>query len=203
MDKYKNKYRIPSARLQNWDYGSNAAYFITICTADREHYFGKIIKNKMQLFEIGRITKNEWLKTPEIRPDMNLLLDRFIVMPNHFHGIIIIGENEYNTKRGTERDMECDMECRDAMHCVSTTTTDKTTTNNDTKNEFGPQSKNLASIIRGFKSSVTTFAHKNNIKFGWQSRFHDHIIRNNAEYNRIKTYIIKNPANWPQDKFYK
>ncbi len=202
MDKYKNKYRIPSARLQNWDYGSNAAYFITICTADREHYFGKIIKNKMQLFEIGRITKNEWLKTPEIRPDMNLLLDRFIVMPNHFHGIIIIGENEYNTKRGTERDMECDMECRDAMHCVSTTTTDKTTTNNDTKNEFGPQSKNLASIIRGFKSSVTTFAHKNNIKFGWQSRFHDHIIRNDTEYNRIRTYIINNPANWPQDKFY-
>lgn len=198
MDKYKNKYRIPSARLQNWDYGSNASYFITICTAGREHYFGKIIKNKMQLSEIGRITKYEWLKTPEIRPDMNLLLDKFIVMPNHFHGIIIIGENEYNTKRGTERDMEC----RDAMHCVSNTT-DKTTTNNDTKNEFGPQSKNLASIIRGFKSSVTTFAHKNNIKFGWQSRFHDHIIRNDTEYNRIRTYIINNPANWPQDKFYK
>ncbi|MBE9481144.1 MAG: hypothetical protein IMY69_05565 [Bacteroidetes bacterium] len=202
MDKYKNKYRIPSARLQNWDYGSNATYFITICTASREHYFGKILKNKMQLFEIGRIAKNEWLKTPEIRPDMNLLLGKFIVMPNHFHGIIIIGENEYNTKRGTKRDTKR----RDAMHCVSTiatiATTTTTATNNDTKNEFGPQSKNLASIIRGFKSSVTTFAHKNNIKFGWQSRYHDHIIRNDAEYNRIKTYIIENPANWPQDKFY-
>ncbi|MCK4361319.1 MAG: hypothetical protein KAV70_06210 [Bacteroidales bacterium] len=202
MDKYKNKYRIASARLQNWDYGSNATYFITICTASREHYFGKIVKNKMQLFEIGWIAKNEWLKTPEIRPDMNLLLDKFIVMPNHFHGIIIIGENEYNMKRDTKRDTKR----RDAMHCVSTiatiATTTTTATNNDTKNEFGPQSKNLASIIRGFKSSVTTFAHKNNIKFGWQSRYHDHIIRNDAEYNRIKTYIIENPANWPQDKFY-
>ncbi len=56
MDKYKNKYRIPSARLQNWDYGSNATYFITICTAGREHYFGKIVKNKMQLFEMMQNT---------------------------------------------------------------------------------------------------------------------------------------------------
>lgn len=133
---------------------------------------------------------------------MNLLLDEFVVMPNHFHGIIIIGENEYNTQRGTHG--------RDARSCVSTTNeptnpinpTAPTANNNDPKNKFGPQSKNLASIIRGFKSAVTTFAHKNKIEFGWQSRFHDHIIRNNAEYNRIKTYILENPVNWQQNKFY-
>jgi len=132
MEKFRNKYRIPSARLQNWDYGSNATYYITICTAGRKHYFGKIVKKQMQLFEIGRIAKNEWLKTLEIRPDMNLLLDEFVVMPNHFHAIIIIGENEYNTQRDgqrdsqpdgqrdMQRDTQRDAQCRDAMHCVST-----------------------------------------------------------------------------------
>ncbi len=54
-DKYKNKYRIPSTRLQNWDYGSNGAYFVTVCTQHREHYFGDIAQGVMKLSEIGKI----------------------------------------------------------------------------------------------------------------------------------------------------
>jgi putative transposase len=104
LEKFRNKYRIPSARLQNWDYGSKAIYYITICTAGREHYFGKVEKKRMQLFEIGRIANEEWLKTPDIRPDMNLFLDEFVVMPNHIHILIIIGENEYNMQGGKQRD---------------------------------------------------------------------------------------------------
>ena len=69
-------------------------------------------------------------------------------------------------------------------------------------NKFGPQSKNLGSIIRGFKSSVTTQAKKLNIEFGWQERFHDHIIRNHDELIRISNYIVSNVANWKQDKFF-
>ncbi len=112
MEKYKNKYRIQPARLQHWNYGNNAAYFVTICTQNQQCYFGKIVDNVMQLSKIGQIANNEWLKTVKIRPDMNLILDEFVVMPNHFHGIIIIGENEYNTPRDTQR--------RDAIHGVST-----------------------------------------------------------------------------------
>ena len=195
MDKFKNKYRIASARLQNWDYGSPGLYFITICTKNRECYFGEILETDvvdtpcmayLRANKIGQIAETEWLKTPELRPDMNIELGEFVVMPNHFHGIIIIGKNKYNN------------DCRDAMHGISTTTI-KTTT----KNKFGPQIKNLGSIIRGFKSSVTTFATKNNIVFGWQERFHDHIIRNHDEYLRISNYIINNPANWGKDKFFK
>ena len=180
-DKYQNKYRIPSARLQTWDYGSIASYFVTVCTKNREHFFGEIIWNEMRQSEIGKIVEQEWIRTPELRPDMNLRLGEFIVMPNHFHGIIIIGENQYNT-----------VGCRDAMHCVST------------PNQFGPQSKNLGSIIRGLKSSVTTQAKKlgNNI-FAWQSRFHDHIIRDAKSFERIQDYIINNPSNWKEDKSFR
>jgi putative transposase len=75
--------------------------------------------------------------------------------------------------------------------------------NDNSKNKFGSQSKNLASILRGFKSAVTTYARINDITFGWQPRFHDHIITTNEEYLRIADYIINNPSNWQKDKFYK
>jgi len=134
----------------------------------------------MILNDLGKTVENEWLKTIELRRDMNLELGNFVVMPNHFHGILMIGENEFNSDCG-----------RDAMHGVSTT------------NQFGPQSKNLGSIIRGFKSSVTTYAKINGFTdFGWQPRFHDHVIRNSREFERIQNYIANNVQNWKKDKFY-
>lgn len=189
QDKFPNKYRIASARLKDWDYGCNAIYFVTICTHKREHYFGEIIEDKMKLNEIGELVQKEWIKTPEIRPDMNLELGEFVVMPNHFHAIITIGKNKYNT-------------CTDARHCVSTF--DQTKNNKDARHgvsTFGAQSKNLASIIRGFKSSVTVMARKTNPKFAWQSRFHDHIIRDFDSYHRIEQYIQNNPARWKEDEY--
>ena len=224
MEKYQNKYRIPSARLQNWNYGAVGSYFITICTKNREHFFGEISQNEMILNDIGKKVEEEWLKTPIIRPDMNLELGNFVVMPNHFHAILIIGENEFNSESPLESPLESD--CRDAMHRVSTNTNTNTNTNTDTDtdtnaktnthtntgNKFGPQSKNLGSIMRGFKSAVTTFAKINRTdtmhcistnNFGWQPRFHDHIIRNSVEFERIQNYIANNVANWKEDKFYK
>ncbi len=207
---FNNKYRIPSARMQTWNYGNAGMYFITICTANREFYFGDVIncdgcvetrciaslhnhhhhnqlKSQMQLSPIGKIAETEWVKTIELRPDMNLELGEFVVMPNHFHGIIIIHENQYNSGIGFGRD---------TMHCVTTKT-------NTPANQFGPQSKNLASIIRGYKSAVTTYARKNNIPFDWQPRFHDHIIRSVDEYYRISNYIVSNPVQWQKDRFFK
>lgn len=184
--KFRNKYRIESARLKNWDYKSNAFYFVTICTKDRVCYFGDVVDGNMVLNEMGNTAKTEWLKTFELRSDMNLTMGEFVVMPNHFHAIIGIGENEYNTKR------------RDAMHCVSTTNE----TPNVPKNKFGPQIKNLASVIRGFKIGVTKNARLINPNFAWQPRYHDHIIRNDESFHRISDYIIKNPMNWSNDQFH-
>ena len=180
MEKFKGKYRTKSHRMPHWDYSNRGMYFITICTTHRQHYFGEITNGKMQLSEIGLIVENEWIKTFQMRPDMNLQMDEYVVMPNHFHAIIIIGENEYNAT------------CRNAMHCVST---------HDYKNKFGTQSKNLASIIRGFKIGVTKNARKIDADFKWQARFHDHIIRNDESFQNIKNYIKNNPVKWEDDKF--
>ncbi len=226
-DKFQNKYRISSTRLQNWDYGWNASYFVTICTKNREHYFGKIEDGEMCLSEIGGIAQSEWLKSPDIRPDMNLELGAFVVMPNHFHGIVIIGKNKYNRRdgdggRGNDGgDIDggdgdgggvmggrCVVGGRGAMHCASTDTnidmdTDtNTNTKTKIKNKFGPQRKNLASVIRGFKSSVTIQAHKINADFAWQPRNNDHIIRDNLSFDRIQNYINTNIKNWKNDDFY-
>lgn len=95
-EKFNNKYRIPSARLQSWNYAWEAAYFVTICTANKQHFFGEIENDKMHLSSIGKIVRQEWLKTFDMRPDMNLMMGEYVIMPNHFHAIIHIGKNQYN-----------------------------------------------------------------------------------------------------------
>jgi len=91
-DRFQDKYRIPSARWQNWDYSWNGAYFITICTAHRECVFGKIVNEKMAMSDLGILANNFWY---EITKHCNTVeLDAFVVMPNHVHGIIILTGNE-------------------------------------------------------------------------------------------------------------
>jgi REP element-mobilizing transposase RayT len=87
-DKYQNKYRIPPARAQWWDYGSNGAYFVTICTRDHKCFFGEIIEQQMQLSHVGLIADIFW---HEIKKHSDCVKpDAFVVMPNHIHGIIVI-----------------------------------------------------------------------------------------------------------------
>ena len=90
-EKFRNKYRIPSARLQSWDYGWNSAYFITICTHNRTNFFGKILNGKIRLSEIGKIAHTYWHEIPNHFPFA--ALGEFIAMPNHIHGIIIINKS--------------------------------------------------------------------------------------------------------------
>lgn len=200
-DKFQDIYRIPSARAEWWNYGWNAAYFVTICTQNRECYFGDAIDGKMKLSKIGIIAEQEWLKTPAIRPDMNIKLDEFIVMPNHIHGIIKIGDNQYNKRSAVIND-EVETRCIASSQCITSPQETNTNAQSDTKNKFAPQSKNLASIIRGFKSAVTIQAHLIHAEFAWQSRFHEHIIRNEESFHRISEYIRNNPAKWQTDQFY-
>ena len=203
MTKYKNKYRIPSTRLQSWNYNNNAVYFITIITKNRKHFFGKIVDvphpdttKTMQLSEIGKIVQTEWIKTPGIRPDMKLELLEFIVMPDHFHGIIVIGKNEYNRDTVGVAGKDDVINVGDAMPRVSTVDTHRVHAQcivSSYKNTFSFQTKNLASIMRGFKSTVTSQARNINPSFAWHPRFYDHIIRSNESYKIIANYINKNP----------
>lgn len=87
-EKFQNKFRTDSIRLQKWDYGWDAAYFITICTKDREHFFGKIVNGKMQFSPAGVIANVLWYEIKNHAK--NVELGEFVVMPNHIHGIIVL-----------------------------------------------------------------------------------------------------------------
>ena len=97
MDKFNGIYRIDSARLKTWDYSWPGMYYITINTKHGKHYFGEIKNEEMILNELGKVVQEEWLKTVEIRKTMNLELGEFVVMPNHFHCILIIHPNKFNS----------------------------------------------------------------------------------------------------------
>jgi len=91
--KKETTHRVESTRLQTWDYRNAGYYFITILTKDRKHYFGDVVDGKLILNNLGKIVIEEWLKTPIIRN--NIELDEYVLMPNHFHGIIVNRFQEY------------------------------------------------------------------------------------------------------------
>jgi putative transposase len=149
---FKNKYRVDSARLKDWDYSIPWWYYVTICTKDMRCCFGEIKNGEMMLNKYGKIVEQEWLRTKEIRRKVDL--DYFVIMPNHMHGIVIIEGQEYKNYNlnivETHRDASLQI----------------------VKN-------NLSYIIRGFKGSCTKRIRESGFSsFQWQSRFYDHIIRN-------------------------
>lgn len=167
-----------SIRLKGYDYSSEGAYFVTICTKNKECFFGNIVNGNMILNEIGLIVKNEWENTAILRD--NVFLDAFVIMPNHIHGIIVINN--------------------DSGRCVlQYAPTEKQQINT----KFQSPSKNLGAIVRGFKSTTTKQINKlRNVTDSslWQRNYYEHIIRNEKALNNISKYIIENPLNWKFDK---
>jgi REP-associated tyrosine transposase len=187
--KFKNKYRISSIRLPYWDYSQAATYFITICTKNRIPYFGHIQGDVMVLSDIGEMAKKYWLEIPNHFPFAKL--DAFVVMPDHIHGIIIIDKP---------------IERRDAINRVPTdndtendTVTEPINTGGCTGNKNPMLNDNLSRIIRWYKGRVSFESHKIRSDFSWQSRFYEHIIRNEKSFYRISNYIINNPLHWQKD----
>jgi len=87
-DLYRNKYRIQSHRLKGWDYSSSGWYFITICTQNREHYFGEVIDNEMHYTELGHVAAASWLAMERV---FSILIpDVWVIMPNHVHLLFAI-----------------------------------------------------------------------------------------------------------------
>ncbi len=190
MDKFRGQYRIPSARWAAWDYGSNAAYFITICIANRAHDFGEITDGEMTQSPLGQSALVCWNEIPAHFTFVEL--GEFVVMPNHVHGIVVINKPVESGAMVETQMVETQM----------VETQNIASLRNGPKNRFGPQSKNLASIVRGYKIGVTKFARQKGIPFVWQARYHDHVIRDMGEYERIYQYILANPQNWEEDEFY-
>ena len=168
---FHNKFRIPSARADWHDY-NGGAYFVTICTQNREHFFGEIKNGEMRLSEIGKYANQNISEIPIHNPYAEIPL--WVVMPDHVHMIVIITPND----------------CRDVPWRVSTDGKNKRM--QDIANKQG----RLSTVIGGFKQSVTRFARAKQPYFAWQTRYYDRIIRDQDEMNRIAIYIENNVAKW-------
>jgi REP element-mobilizing transposase RayT len=190
-EKYKGKYRIPSARWAAWDYGANAAYFVTLCTADRRPDFGTITHGVMTPTPLGLSAQACWYEIPAHFPFVEL--GAFVVMPNHVHGIVIINKPVTPGVVVVETQNIASLQPQSA-HPQNIAS--------PPKNRFGPQSQNLASIVRGYKIGVTKYARQNQIPFAWQPRYYDHVIRNAAEHERIHQYILTNVQHWEEDSLH-
>ncbi|MHA6279592.1 transposase [Salinimicrobium sp. CAU 1759] len=192
--KFQNKFRNGSIRLQHWDYGWDAAYFITICSKNRENFFGKIQDAKMNLSGTGLVADVLWHEIPNHAK--NVELGEFVVMPNHIHGIIILLDNK--PPWTTDKINVDDVGPRHALD-LHLPITEKTTG----QKRFQNQGKNtISSIVGSYKSAVTKHVNRLDIKFAWQPLFYDHIIRNQKSYERISNYIQTNPMHWKEDKFF-
>jgi len=178
---FKGKYRIKSIRHPYWDYSSDGYYFVTICTKNREEFFGEIKNGIMVLNEIGCILAKFWQEISQHFPFAHI--DEWIIMPNHIHGVIGIN-NPTN-------------QCRDRINPVSTADIWK----NGFTTENNPMRKiSLGRVVHWFKGRTSFEIHKNNQNFSWQSRFYDHIIRDEKSLDNIREYIRFNPLKWELDR---
>ncbi|WP_028669004.1 transposase [Runella zeae] len=203
-----SQYRRQSFRLQGYDYRREGMYFVTICTKDRLPFFGKIVDNQMILSDVGQIVYDNWYKIPQFSP--HIVLDEFVVMPNHIHGILAIISPVAS------------LQCNDGTHC-----NDATEANNATKNQFmsdiSPKSGSISRVLNSYKGACSknvaslhvASLHCNDgtqcndgthcndaAAFAWQPKFYDRIIRSEQELYNIQNYIINNPKNWKDDENY-
>jgi REP-associated tyrosine transposase len=170
-----------SIRMKGYDYSLEGAYFITICTHQRHNFFGEVENGTMQLNPYGIIASEQWIRLQKRFRQSNF--EDYVIMPNHIHGIICI-------VRGVGEEFD----------------------------QFSPGSQplrpynipyvtpgSLGAIVRAYKASV---AFRINAIRGsaappvWQQNYHDHIIRNENEFQQIKDYIEANPTTWMDDRLY-
>ena len=177
-----DKHHRRSIRLKGYDYTQAGAYFVTLCTWQRECLFGEIVGGKMQLNDCGRVLEEEWLHTAVVRPNVDL--DAFVIMPNHMHGIIVICDNPVGASRRLAP--------------------------TDTSRRLAPTGASprivagsLGAMIGQIKSITTKRINALRHTPGqavWQRNYHDHIIRSETALNNIRQYIAHNPMRWAEDE---
>jgi len=182
-EKFANKFKTKSSRLNNWDYSNPGFYFITIKTLNDNNFFEKIINNKMELSTVGEIANQYLIDISE--HFSNVILDEFIVMPNHVHILFLVEtpddsvetlDNHVETHHGASLQIKYQNYHFHRLAIKSNQTIPK--------------------IINQYKSSVKRICNQNNLFFGWQSRYYDQIIKSEIELNNIRQYIKNNPTNW-------
>lgn len=168
-----------SLRLLGYDYSQPGAYFLTICTLNRRSWFGKVVDRKMVLNHAGRMVQAVWKGLPE--RFHSVALDAFVVMPNHFHGIIVLVGAQFIAPNACDRNKR--------WHSA--------TSHQGAIN----RAPTLGEIVRVFKAATTRQIRLAGLReFGWQRNYYEHIIRGENSLNRIREYIATNPLRWELDR---
>ena len=235
---YRNRTRRASARRPNWDYGADAAYFITICVHEMRHEFGEIAGSALIPTPLGQIADLHWKGIVKKFPYARL--DAHVIMPNHMHGILIIdkatmadgtaglGDTQYGGAGiGVERRFIASLHQYpgggnpydanpignpggqypgggNPLDENPSNTPPADTIRGGATGEMNPMlHESVGRIVRWYKGRCSFEMRKFNPAFRWQARYWDRIIRDDAEYTRIRKYILNNTRKWEQDRFYR
>ena len=181
----QNNNRRKSLRLKNFNYSNAGAYFLTICSQDMRCIFGDVINGEMILNEAGQMVMDVWSEIPRNYPGFQL--DEYILMPNHFHGVI------WKTKS-------------DVGVCPLAYPSEASV---QTGQPRGVAPTSLFDVVYQFKS-LTTNKYIKGVKYSifppfnkrlWQRNYYERIIRNEIELNNTRQYILDNPKNWKDDEY--
>lgn len=183
MPRLVTNVRRKSIRLPGYDYTTGGTYFVTICAADRRSPFGRIVDETMILGEVGQLIEESWFDLPNHHP--NVRLDMHVVMPNHFHGLLVLMD-----ERPASKDVSAS---RDRARRGRAATVEA----------FGrPVAGSVPTIIRSFKAASSRSANRCLGREGksiWQRNYYEHIIRNEEVLCRAREYIQNNPLKWALD----
>jgi REP element-mobilizing transposase RayT len=166
-----DKHHRRSIRLQGYDYSQNGAYFVTLCTQNRECLFGEIVNEEMILNEYGKIVEQCWNDLPNHYD--NIIFDEYVIMPNHFHGIIFIVGAIHELPLH-----ELPVQQRRKMLLPKI---------------IGRFKMNSAKQINQIRNTSGIPV--------WQRNYYEHIIRNEKSLENIRNYIINNPSKWYYDNY--
>ena len=180
-----DKSRRRLTRLPEYDYSSAGGYYVTICTHERECLFGEIVDGDLVANESGNII-DAWIqKLPQRYPGVEL--DEYVIMPNHVHFVVIIHEQE------------TDLRPVGAIHELPLRT--------DSKDRVGMRRRMLLPKLVGFfktnSAKDINRLHQTSGQPVWQRNYYEHVVRNDADLNRIREYIYNNPDNWQADEEYR
>jgi REP element-mobilizing transposase RayT len=194
-------HRRRSIRLKEYDYSQAGAYFVTMCTQNRECLFGEISDGKMELNNAGIMAEQCWNEIPKHYPHVGL--DACVIMPNHIHGIIMIENGVVPTNVGANN--------YSPLHTAHSPLPQPSKQPGTPGQPESPEpsvrpngtSKTIGAVVRGYKIGVTKWFRENTqIKIVWQRNYYERIIRDDDELNRIRQYIVDNPINWQNDENY-
>ncbi|MBI5081703.1 MAG: hypothetical protein HZB17_10420 [Chloroflexi bacterium] len=192
-----------SIRLPNYDYSQAGSYFVTLCAHARECLFGEIVDDAMSLNDYGKIVEEEWLKSAEIRKELEL--DAYVIMPNHLHGIVVINNDGGLTVGATGQSplIPTTVEASGRSPLATDVGAHGRAPLRADQPILHRKPRSLGSFIAGFKSATTKRLNlkRNTPSFAvWQHNYYEHIIRDEIDLNRIRAYIQHNPARWAEDE---